>query len=68
MIQSIRKYEIPPLRLFANYAKIKGMSRMWVHRLVHETNELDGLLIDGVGYVIMNMKAVNYKKKRKSPR
>lgn len=66
MRKGLRELSIPPLIRCSNYAKKKGITRSWAWQLV-DLDELDGVEIDGVLFIIMNMKAVHFKRKRKAP-
>ena len=49
------------LKTFNNFGKMKNLSRQRVYKLV-EVGKLDSIDIDGVRFILMNYKAVNYKK------
>lgn len=54
---------IEKLLTVSNYALQKGLSRQHVYKLV-ENKELTMLLIDGVSFIFLNEKAVDFVKKR----
>ncbi len=49
------------LRTVKNYGNMKNISRQRIYKLV-EANKLDSIDIDGVRFIIMNDKAIKYKK------
>ena len=49
------------LKTIKNYGDMKNISRQRIYKLV-EAGKLDSLDIDGVRYIIMNDKAIKYKK------
>ena len=56
------KLETNSLRTFRNFGKMKNISRQRIYRLV-EAGRFDTIEIDGVKFIIMNEKAIKYKKK-----
>jgi len=57
------KMDLKALKTFNNYGKLKNLSRQRVYKLV-EAGKLDSLEIDGVKFIIMNQKAIKYKKQQ----
>jgi hypothetical protein len=55
------KIEIDKLKTIQNFGKLKDLSRQRVYQLI-EVGRFDTIEIDGVKFIIMNKKAVNYKK------
>ena len=55
------KIDINKLKTFSNFGKIKGISRQRIHILVQD-GKFDTIEIDGVKFIIMNDKAIKYKK------
>lgn len=53
--------DISKLRAIANFAKDKGVSRQRIYELI-SLERFDVLEIDGVKFIILNKKAVNYRK------
>jgi hypothetical protein len=49
------------LKTFPKYGKSKNLSKQRVYKLV-EAGKLDSIKIDGVKFIVMNDKAVKYKK------
>ena len=56
------KIDINSLKTFSNFGKLKNISRQRIHILVQD-GRFDTIEIDGVKFIIMNDKAINYKKK-----
>jgi len=61
LIFELMKVEIDSLKTFANFGKMKNISRQRIYRLV-EAGRFDTIEIDGVKFIIMNDKAIRYKK------
>jgi hypothetical protein len=57
------KTDISKLKTFTNFGKMKGISRQRIHIAVSE-GKFDTLEIDGIKFIIMNDKALNYKKQK----
>ena len=57
----VMKIEIDKLKTIQNFGKLKELSRQRVYQLI-EVGRFDTIEIDGVKFIIMNKKAVNYKK------
>ena len=55
------KVDISKLKTLPNFAKMVGISRQRIHILVQE-NRFDIIEIDGVKFIVVNEKALNYKK------
>ena len=55
------KTDISTLKTFANFGKLKSISRQRIYELVTE-GKFDTLEIDGVKFIVLNEKALNYKK------
>jgi hypothetical protein len=55
------KIESKTLKTFKNYGDTKNISRQRIYKLV-EAGKLDSIDIDGVRFIIMNDKAIKYKK------
>ena len=55
------KIDINTLKTFANFGKMKNISRQRIYRLV-EAGRFDTIEIDRVKFIIMNDKAIKYKK------
>ena len=55
------KVDINKLKTFPNFGKMKNISRQRVHQFI-EAGKFDTIEIDGVKFIIMNSKAVKYKK------
>jgi hypothetical protein len=49
------------LKTFSNFGKMKSISRQRIHILV-QNGRFDTVEIDGVKFIIMNDKAIKYKK------
>ena len=49
------------LKTFPNFGRMKNISRQRIHKLV-EAERFDTIEIDGVKFIIMNEKAIKYKK------
>lgn len=56
-----KNIDISKLRAIANFAKDKGVSRQRIYELI-SSKRFDVLEIDGVKFIILNEKAVNYRK------
>ncbi len=56
------KIDSNKLKTFNNFGEIKNLSRQRVYILV-ESGKLDSIEIDGVKFIVMNKKAIDYKKK-----
>jgi len=56
-----KNVDITKLRAVANFAKDKGVSRQSVYEMI-EKQRLDVIEVDSVKFVILNEKAVNYRK------
>ena len=59
---SIKDIDIKKLRKVSNFAKDKGILRTSMYRLLDE-DVIDYIVIDGVVFVVLNEKAINYKKR-----
>ena len=57
------KTDISKLKTFTNFGKMKGISRQRIHKAVSE-GKFDTIDIDGIKFIIMNDKALNYKKQK----
>jgi translation elongation factor P/translation initiation factor 5A len=57
------KIDLDKLLTVSNFALLKGLSRQHVYRLV-ENKELTLISIDGVSFVFMDEKAVDFVRKR----
>ena len=55
------KIDTKTLKTYNNFGKMKNISRQRVYKLV-EAGRFDTIEIDGVKFIIMNSKAVKYKK------
>lgn len=55
------KVDTNKLKTFPNFGKLKGMSRQRIHILVQD-GRFDTLEIDGIKFIVMNSKAIKYKK------
>ena len=55
------KIDSKALKTIKNFGDTKNLSRQRVYKLV-EAGKLDSLDIDGVRFIIMNDKAIKYKK------
>ena len=55
------KIDTKSLKTFRNYGDMKNISRQRIYRLV-EAGRFDTIEIDGVKFIIMNDKAIKYKK------
>jgi hypothetical protein len=55
------KIDSKELKTIKNYGDTKNISRQRIYKLV-EAGKLDSLDIDGVRFIIMNDKAIKYKK------
>jgi len=54
---------IDKLKTVSNYSKLKNLSRQHVYRLI-ENNELTLVKIDGISFIYMDEKAIDFVKKR----
>jgi excisionase family DNA binding protein len=54
---------IDNLMTVSNYANLKGLSRQHVYRLV-QNNELTLIEIDGIKFILLDEKAVDFVRKR----
>jgi len=57
------KIDIKKLITLNNYAKLKGIARQRAYKLA-DSNRIDCLEIDGVKFIMLNEKALNYKRIR----
>jgi predicted ATP-dependent serine protease len=57
------KINIDKLLTISNFAILKGLSRQHVYRLI-ENKELTLIIIDGVSFIFMDEKAVDFVRKR----
>ena len=57
----LMKLDTNNLKTFANFGKLKNISRQRIYRLV-EAGRFDTIEIDGVKFIVMNDKAIKYKK------
>jgi predicted ATP-dependent serine protease len=57
------KINIDKLLTVSNFAILKGLSRQHVYRLI-ENKELTLIIIDGVSFIFMDEKAVDFVRKR----
>ena len=57
------KIDLDKLLTVSNFALSKGLSRQHVYRLV-ENNELTLIKIDGISFIFMDEKAVDFVRKR----
>ena len=55
------KIDIDTLKTFTNFGRMKKISRQRIHILVQD-GRFDTIEIDGVKFIIMNDKAIKYKK------
>ena len=62
MKQDIKNIDIRKLRKVSNFAKDKGLFRTSVYRLMDE-GVLDYITIDKIVFIVMNDKAIDYKKR-----
>jgi len=58
----LKNIDIKKLRKVSNFAKDKGILRTSAYRLIDE-GILDYIVIDQVVFVVLNDKAINYKKR-----
>lgn len=58
----IKNIDIKKLRKVSNFAKDKGIFRTSVYRLMEE-NVIDYITIDNIVFIVLNNKAVDYKKR-----
>lgn len=56
------KIDSEKLKTVKNYGDMKNISRQRIYKLV-EANKLDSIDIDGVKFILMNEKAIKYKKR-----
>jgi hypothetical protein len=59
---NIKNLDIKKLRKVSRFAKDKGILRTSMYRLLDE-DVIDYVVIDGVVFVVLNNKAINYKKR-----
>ena len=57
------KINIEELLTVSNFALLKGLSRQHVYRLI-ENKELTLIIIDGISFIFMDEKAIDFVKKR----
>ena len=57
------KIETSELLTISNFAKKKGMSRQHVYRLIR-SGEINQVVIDGIKFVHIDKKALEFQKKR----
>lgn len=57
------KINIDKLRTVSNFAILKGLSRQHVYRLI-ENKEITLITIDGISFIFMDEKAIDFVKKR----
>ena len=57
------KIDIDKLLTVSNFAILKGLSRQHVYRLI-ENKELTLISIDGISFILMDEKAVDFVRKR----
>jgi hypothetical protein len=57
------KIDLDKLLTVSNFALSKGLSRQHVYRLV-ENNELTLIKIDGISFIFMDEKAIDFVRKR----
>ena len=55
------KIDTNELKTFNNFGKLKNISRQRIYKLV-EAGKFDTIEIDGVKFIVMNSKAIRYKK------
>jgi len=55
------KIDIDRLKTINNFGKMKNLSRQRVYQLI-EIGRFDTIEIDGVKFILMNEKAIKYKK------
>ena len=55
------KIDTDTLKTFSNFGKMKNISRQRIHILVQD-GRFDTIEIDGVKFIVMNDKAIKYKK------
>ncbi len=58
---NIMKIETKELKTFTNFGKMKNLSRQRVYQLI-EVGRFDTIEIDGIKFIVMNDKAIKYKK------
>ena len=59
------KINIEKLLTVSNFANFKSLSRQHVYRLI-ENSELTLITIDGISFIFMDEKAIDFVKKRNS--
>ena len=59
---NIKDIDIKKLRKVSNFAKDKGILRTSAYRLINE-DVIDHITIDNVVFVVLNDKAISYKKR-----
>jgi predicted ATP-dependent serine protease len=57
------KINIDKLLTVSNFALLKGLSRQHVYRLI-ENKELTLIIIDGISFIFMDEKAIDFVRKR----
>jgi hypothetical protein len=57
------KTDISKLKTFTNFGKVKGISRQRIHIAVLE-GKLNTQEIDGVRFIVLDDKALSYKKRK----
>ncbi|OGU41153.1 MAG: hypothetical protein A2315_04820 [Ignavibacteria bacterium RIFOXYB2_FULL_35_12] len=55
------KTDISKLKTIPNFGRMKGISKQRIYILVRD-GKFDTLEIDGVKFIVLNEKALNYKK------
>ena len=55
------KIDITTLKTIKNFGKMKNLSRQRVYQLI-EIGRFDTVEIDGVKFIVMNEKAIKYRK------
>lgn len=58
------KIDTSKLKSLPNFGKMKGLSRQRVHILVQD-GRFDTIEIDGVKFIVLNDKAIKFKKQSK---
>lgn len=61
----MKNIDIEKLITISNYAKLKGLTRQHVYRLVL-SNEINEVKIDDVSFIYLDEKALLFERKRKS--
>jgi len=57
------KTDISKLKTIPNFGRMKGISKQRIYILVRD-GKFDTLEIDGVKFIVLNDKALNYKKQK----